>query len=184
MNNATASLQSTVSFLLLTTLCSTISPSRMHTFSSELAQKKASAPSAAKHKKFAKCFIVLLTGECITEREQLGFSDSAVCRKCLIVAVVLLCLERVRTNMQGTISYNVYTCCCSKSTHTLNWKAGITLELEYSSIMRPTGSVWNWWRQCPTLHVPRGRGMASLHQTRPAAEKHITPPLLNSWTHS
>lgn len=63
MNNATASLQSTVSFLLLTTLCSTISPSHMHTLGRGMAEKKGSALSAAQHNKYTKCFIVLPTGE-------------------------------------------------------------------------------------------------------------------------
>lgn len=123
MNNATASLQSTVSFLLLTTLCSTISPSRMHTLSSGMAEKKVccavKGASAAQHNKFTKCFIVFLTGECIAERERFGFSDCAACRKCLKAAVLLLCLEHVRPNMQETL----YKGCCIKFTHAAVQKA-------------------------------------------------------------
>lgn len=77
-----------------------------------MAEKKASAPYAVQHNKFTKCFIVLLTGESVTEWEWFGFCDCAVCRKCLIVAVLFLCLERVRTNMQGAMLFKVNTCCC------------------------------------------------------------------------
>ena len=45
-----------VSFLLLTTLCSTISPSHMHTLNRGMAGKKGSALSAAQHKKYIKMF--------------------------------------------------------------------------------------------------------------------------------
>lgn len=80
MNNATASLQSTVFFLLLATLCSTISPSHMHTLDRGMAEKKGSALSAAKHNKHTKCFIVLPIGknkcQCINEHvTRFGFSD-------------------------------------------------------------------------------------------------------------
>lgn len=120
MNNATASLQSTVSFLLLTTLCSTISPSHMHTLGRGMAEKKGSALSAAKHNKYTKCFIVLPTGkkkkkcQCINEQQWFGFSRCAARIKCLIAAVLLLSLERVRTDIVGSMLYKVYTRCCSK----------------------------------------------------------------------
>lgn len=117
MNNATASMQSTVSFLLLTTLCSTISPSHMHTLGRGMAEKKGSALSAARHNKYTKCFLVLPTGgmwQCLDERQWFGFSDCAACIKCLIAAVLLLCLEYVRTDIVGSMFYKVLTCCCSK----------------------------------------------------------------------
>lgn len=103
MNNATASLRSTFSILLLATPRSTISPSRMHTLGAGMAEKKGSAPSAAQNNTFTKCFIVLLKEERITEQEQFGFSDFAVCVKYLIAAVVLLCLEHVTTDMWGAV---------------------------------------------------------------------------------
>lgn len=65
--------------------------------------------------------------QCLNEQQWFGFA--AACIKRLIAAVLLLCLECVRTDIMGSMLYKVYTCCCSKSTP--NWKAGIILELDY-----------------------------------------------------
>lgn len=149
MNNATASLQSSVSFLLLTMLCSTISPSHMHTLE-EWQRRKALLLLLHNIINIQNVFIVLPTGknkcQCINEQKWFGFSDCAVCMKCL---VLLLCLERVRTVIVGSMLCKVYTCCCSKSTPALNLKAGRTLELGSASVTGVKGSVWSLQRQSP-----------------------------------
>lgn len=115
MNNATASLQSTISFLLLTTLCSTISPSHMHTLSKGMAKKKGSALSAAQYNKYSKCFYSFASkkNKCqfINEQKWVGFPDFAVRKKYL---VWLLFLESVRTDME------IY---CRRFTHVAVQKA-------------------------------------------------------------
>ncbi len=86
-----------------------------HAYIRGMAEKKGSALSATQHYKYTKCFMVLPTGknkcQCINEQKWFGYSDCAVCRKCL---VLLFCLERVRTDRVGSMLYKVYTCCCLK----------------------------------------------------------------------
>lgn len=163
MNNATASLQSTLSFLLLTTLCSTISPSHMHTLGRGMAEKKGSALSATKHNKYTKCFYSFANRgkkwQCINEQE--GFWFSEMSDSWCFVALFRTCQKWELCSMN-----KVYTCCYLKTTQ--NWKAGMTLELDSASVTRAKGSVCSSQTKYNTPQSPWERdGLHCIRQDQP-----------------